>query len=464
MTNDNKFHFIGINGIGMSGLAKYLLEIGCFVSGSDLRVGKYSMKLKDKGAVLFEGHSADNLGKGYKVVASTAIKSENPELQRAKDIGLPIYHRSDVLKMLSEGAQQFQKQSFMGFAGTHGKTTMSGLAAYVLQQSGIGASYVVGGIVPTLETNAEFNKDGKFFVAELDESDGTITKYKPDVCIINNIEVDHVDFYKDGMKTLIETFSKFLSNLKPDAKILVNIDCPGVRELVKQNQRYKFITYGLDFANYTAELIEYKSFGSTFRLHKFGKDIGKVALSIPGKHNIYNALAVIAACLESGIDFDKIIEHFDGFTGMGRRFQLKANIQTIKVIDDYAHHPSEIKATLATAKQYAKFRTVAIVQPHRYSRLKALFEDFKTAFDDADKVFVLDTYAAGETPEDGFTSKDLAETMTNKSAEYVPGTINQAAFEIFSKLEPGDIVLTLGAGDITEMAEALIQAGKVQSR
>ncbi len=451
--NKQKFHFIAIGGIGMSGLAKYLLESGCEVSGSDIAQSKYTKKLESLGAKIYIGHNADYVEEGMIVVASTAIRPDNPEIVKAKKLNLQICHRSDILKLISEGYGKDKKPVFLGFSGTHGKTTTSGLCTYILTKAGLQPSFCVGGIIPELDTNAA-SCDGDFFVAELDESDGTIVKYSPDVSVINNLETDHVDFYKDGFQELLDTFRVHLSNMKNGSKIIINNDCPGTKKLIEQNSQKEFITFGLQNACYTAQNISMNGTASSFDVIHNGQKLGRLDLSIPGKHNIYNALAVLAALNEQGVDFEKIAPHFKTFTGMGRRFQLSAEFDGIKVIDDYAHHPSEIKTTLESAKNCPHKRLVAIFQPHRYSRLQGLWNDFLCAFNAADKLFVLDIYAASEDAIAGVSSEKFVQTLQS-DAKYISGSIEEAAKKIAPELKNGDFVISLGAGDITKIGKEI---------
>ncbi len=454
------FHFIAIGGVGMSGLAKYLLEQGCSVSGSDISEGKYFNKVKELGAKVFVGHAEDNLPENSVVIASTAINNSNPELQKAERLGLEIFHRSDLLKFIAENFQN-KGGKFIGFSGTHGKTTTSGLASYVAEKAGLNPSYVVGGFVPELDTNAKC-ANGEYFFAELDESDGTILKYAPDVTVINNIEVDHVDFYTDGMESLQSTFTAFLANLKSDAKVLINTDCEGNLELIKRNPNKNFITYGFKNAKYTVSDVEHGSDYTKFSFCKDGKVLCKIELSIVGKHNLCNALSVAAAFVEAGADISAIAGYFTGFTGMGRRYQPVAEFGGIKIIDDYAHHPSEIAATLECAKTCCpEKRIVAIFQPHRYTRLHGLYNDFLKCFENADKVIVLDTYAASETPIDGHTSdefaRELNKTFGKDGALHIEGKIAEIASNVVKELQSGDLAITLGAGDVTKLGKLIAE-------
>ena len=301
---NKKFHFIAIGGIGMSGLAKYLIEAGCEVSGSDIEKSNYTEKLEKIGAKVYIGHNADYIKPDMVVIASTAIRPTNPEVIRAKELGLEVYHRSDLLSFISK---QFSGKSFYGFSGTHGKTTTSGLCSFILDKIGCNPSFVVGGYVTELNTNARHgSKD--YFVAELDESDGTIVKYTPSVNVINNLELDHVDFYSDGFQGIINTFSKFLSGLDNSSKNIINIDNAGSRSLIENNKDKHFITFAIDNpADYIAKNIRYVDLGSTFVVERYGQNLGEIQMTIPGKHNVYNALAVISALVESGFEFREIV-------------------------------------------------------------------------------------------------------------------------------------------------------------
>src|SRR5574344_311552 len=457
---DKKFHFIAIGGIGMSGLAKYLLELGCSVSGSDIKASKYTQKVADLGAKVFIGHDEKNIEEGMTVVASTAIREDNPEILKAKKLGIKVLHRSDVLKLISEGLgkKEHEIQQFIGFSGTHGKTTTSGLCSYVLEKAGYAPSYCVGGIIPNLDTNAK-SAHGKYFVAELDESDGTIVKYHTNISVINNLEVDHVDFYKNGFDDLLKTFRTHIDNIVKGGKVIVNKDCNGIKKLIIANPDIKFITFGLDSSavDYTAKNIKYTEFGSAFDIYKNDTKIVSLKLTIPGRHNIYNSLAVISALNEEGIDLEKVKPHFETFSGMGRRFQKVAEFDGIRIFDDYAHHPTEIKTTLDSAKLCTNDRLVAIFQPHRYTRLKGFWDDFLQSFDAVDKLIIVDVFSASEDPIEGINSKAFSQTFKNKDVTYIGGSMENAATKIMPLLKSGDMVITLGAGDVTRIGGELVK-------
>ena len=447
---NKKYHFIAIGGVGMSGLAKYLIQQGYDVSGSDISESKYTNQLKDMGAKIFIGHSKENVPENSIVVISSAIRMNNPELVRAKELGCKIYHRSDMLAEISRSDKKF-----LGFAGTHGKTTTSGMASYVLAKAGLNPSFVVGGIIPELNTNAEFDKKGNFFVAEMDESDGTLVKYRPDILVINNLEADHLDFYKNGLESILETFQTLLANLRSDAKILINNDNKGNLQL----KGYNFITFGFDEAEYLAKNKVLANGYSTFDVYHNDELLLKDAkIILPGEHNIYNTLAVIAACNEAGVDVTLLKEHFETFTGMGRRFQKMATINNVTIYDDYAHHPTEIKATLSAMKSFTNKNVVAVFQPHRYSRLQSLWDEFKSSLVSADRIIVTDVYAASEDVIDGINSEKFVSEL--KNAEYISGSIDDVAKKLLPTLSSDDVVIGLGAGTITNLAKSLKQANE----
>ena len=439
------YHFIAIGGIGMSGLAKYLLEDGHTVSGSDITDSKYVEALRKLGATVYIGHKAENVPEASTVIVSSAIRDTNPELIRAKELGLKIYHRSDLLKEVAETAQA-NKKCFIGFSGTHGKTTTSGLCSYVLEKAGLNPSFVDGGIVPDIHTNAQ-HKNGNHFVAELDESDGTIVKYSPDILVINNLEEDHVDFYVNGISDLIKTFNQAVSNAK---KVIVNSDNEGIK-LLKGN----FVTFGIDnSADYTAKNIKFTKECTTFDIFRNNEFLCSMKLQLSGIHNVYNTLAVVSALSEAGVDINGLKEYFYDFTGMGRRFQKVCNIHGIEVFDDYAHHPTEIKATLdAAASRFGKENIVAVFQPHRYTRLKGLWNEFKNAFDEAGRVIVTDVYAASEDPIEGINGELFANELSG--SEYYSGSIGDVAKKLLPTLHEGNIVIGLGAGTITVLGKEL---------
>lgn len=453
--NKKKYHFIAIGGVGMSGLAKYLLENGCEVSGSDVCESKYVKQVRELGGKVYIGHSKTNVPEDCIVIASTAIRDTNPEIIRAKELGLKIYHRSDLLAEISR-----EGKFFLGYSGTHGKTTTSGLSSYILEKSGQKPSYVVGGIIPELDTNANC-QDGRFFIAELDESDGTIVKYSPNICVINNLEADHLDFYKKGLDSILETFEKFISKLPDTSIVLVNNDCQASKGL----KSHKTMTFSLDDsgADYYASNIEYNEDCTTFDVYYKGEFLTDIKIILKGRHNVYNSLSVFASLHQAGIDIDLIKPHFATFTGMGRRFQKVGEFDGIAIYDDYAHHPTEIKATLSAASGFKNKHIIAVFQPHRYSRLKNLWDEFLNAFDNVDKVIVTDVYAASEDAIEGINSQNFVKDLSNKLSipcQYIPGDMFEVAKQIFPSLKKGDLLIGLGAGSINMLGKELIKLSK----
>lgn len=451
--NRQKYYFIAIGGVGMSGLAKYLLENGCEVSGSDVCDGKYVQKVKKLGANVHIGHSADNVPQDCVVIASTAIRQDNPEMIRAKELGLPIYHRSDLLAEISR-----EGKFFLGYSGTHGKTTTSGLSSYVMEKAGLKPSYVVGGIIPELDTNAHC-QDGKYFAAELDESDGTIVKYVPNVVVINNLEADHLDFYKNGLQSILETFESFISKMPDDGVVLVNYDCEASKGL----HGHKTMTFGLsDGADYQAKNIEYTSDYTSFDVYFKNELLIDLKIILKGRHNVYNALSVLASLHQAGVDLEVVKPHFATFTGMGRRFQKIGVANGAVIYDDYAHHPTEIKAALSSALSFKDKHIIAVFQPHRYTRLKNLWNEFLTAFDGVDKVIVTDVYAASEDKIEGVNSKVFCEDLNKKgvNCEYISGDMKSVANIMFPDLNEKDVVIGLGAGTVTALGKELIALDK----
>lgn len=452
------YYFIAIGGIGMSGLAKYLVEDGFSVLGSDIKQNRNIVELEKLGAKIFIGHDENNLPDKCVVVASTAIKEDNPELIKAKKLGLEVLHRSDLLARISKGLGN-KKKYFIGYSGTHGKTTTSGLSSYVLEKAGLKPSFVVGGIVPEFGINSNAGT-GDYFIAELDESDGTIVKYQPEISVINNLEVDHVDFYTDGLQSILDTFKTYLSTLPQGAKVLINNDNEGNNKLIEQNSNVSFITFGLSNADYVAKNIEL-GVETTFDIYYKGEFLIDLKTQMLGEHNVYNALAVLASLNETGADLNLIKEHFYTFSGMGRRFQLSAKFDGISVYDDYAHHPTEINATLSSMKvlkiKNPEKNIIAVFQPHRYTRFHGLWDEFLDAFSDADKVYITDVYAASEVPIEGSNPTEFALKLSSKvPCEHLEGSINEVAEQLLPKLQPNDIVVGLGAGTITTLGKELL--------
>lgn len=455
-----KYHFIAIGGVGMSGLAKYLLQNGYEVSGSDIYDSKYVKGVRDLGAKVYIGHNEENLPDDCIVVASTAIREFNPEILKAKRLGLPIWHRSDLLAEISRN-----EEYFIGYSGTHGKTTTSGLCSYVLEMAGLKPSYVVGGIIPEINTNANCAHD-KYFIAELDESDGTIVKYSPNLVVVNNLEPDHLDFYKNGLESILETFETFISNMRENGIILANMDNEGVKRLVKyfsvhelaHNAGFKTYSIGGN-TDYCAKNIVYNQDYTTFDIYYKDELLTNLKISLKGVHNVYNSLAVWASLHIAGVDMSLVNSHFATFGGMGRRFEKVGEFDGICIYDDYAHHPTEIKATLSCSKSFKDKCIKAVFQPHRYSRFQNLWNEFMESFENVDELYVTDVYAACEDEIVGVNSLAFVNEFKEKSdipCRYVSGDIAQVAKVVYDDLKPNDIVIGLGAGTITKLGSELL--------
>lgn len=460
-------HFVGLGGIGMSGLAKFLLGLGYKISGSDIKESLITSSISALGGTIFIGHSANNVENASVVVASTAIKNSNPEILEASIRNIPVVHRSQILEMLMSGFGRDKKPISIGIAGTHGKTTTTGMISLLFEDAQLDPSFIVGGMMPYLKTNSKLGNGGHF-IAELDESDGTIKFYSPDISIITNLEFDHPEHYKDGLEQLIKTFENYINNLDPESKIIINADCAGNKQLLKKVNHPGIILYSIDKENefynkalYRIEDVNINGLSTSAKIFREKELIGNLILNVPGIYNASNALAAIATGLECGIEFEKIVHSLCRFSGMKRRFQVLGPLNGALIIDDYAHHPTEIQATLKAAKNIVKYnkagRVIAIFQPHRYSRLASLWNDFVNSFSDADMVYICDVYSAGENPIEGISSKKLSEEIICKNVCYLSGTIEDAVNFMENKIKPNDLVLSMGAGDITRFGALLFK-------
>ena len=452
---EKKYHFIAIGGVGMSALAKYLIERGANVSGSDIQESKYTHLIENLGGKVYIGHNKEYIKDDMIIIASSAIKDNNPEIQRAKDLELKIYHRSDILKIISDEFSKRPNSYFIGFSGTHGKTTTSGLCSYILEKANLKPSYVVGGIIPDITANGAYNSD-KYFIAELDESDGTIEKYSTDIAVINNLEEDHLDHYKNGFVDIAKTFNKYLSN-NTKQKVIINNDNDGNKRFMELYPNYNYITFGLENADYCAKNIIFNGFETTFDIYYKNNKLTQIKLSILGKHNVYNALAVFVSLKEANIETEGFEKYFYSFSGMGRRFQKVCEFNGITIYDDYAHHPSEIKTTLISAHNAKKSgqKIVAVFQPHRYTRLQSLWNEFLNSFDAADKLLIIDVFSAGENKIENINSERFSKEIKHKDVQYISGSIDECAKKIYPILKENDILITLGAGTVTNIGKLI---------
>jgi len=449
-----RIHFIGIGGIGMSGIAEVLCNLGFLVSGSDARRSKNTERLETLFDVkITEGHAAENVGDAQVVVYSSAVKEGNPEIVAARDRGIPVIPRAEMLAELMT-----LKPYAVAVAGTHGKTSTTSMIATVLGHAGIDPTTVVGGVVDTLGSNARLGAS-EWFVTEADESDRSFLMLYPTIAVVTNIDKEHMESYK-GMDDVVQCFLDFVNKVPFYGATVICLDDPNIQLMMPRMKRRR-VTYGLTAqAEISARNITYHGFGSTFSVVRRGGELGEIELPVPGEHNVYNALAAMAVALELDIPFEKIVAAFKTFKNANRRFQLKGEIDGITVVDDYGHHPTEIVATLSAAKNAAAGRRkVVVFQPHRYSRTKELMDDFVVAFNNADVLFLLDIYAASEAPIDGITAEVLAENIRrygHRSVTYI-GDVDNAAEKVVPELESGDFVITLGAGSVTRLSDEIVQ-------
>jgi UDP-N-acetylmuramate--alanine ligase len=446
-------HFIGIGGYGMSAIARVLLDMGFKVTGSDVAANKLTESLAKRGAVIHLGHDAKLIDGADRVVYSSSIPAGNVELEAAKQSGLPIYHRSQMLAAL------LNDKKGVAVAGAHGKTTTSSMIAQVMEEAGSDPTYIIGGEVVGLGSNAKAGKSD-YVVAEADESDGTFLEYYPHIAVVTNIEPDHLENYEGSFENLKQAYRQFLSQVQPEGVAVLGWDDEYVREIAQEADA-RIIRYALDReADVRARNIRQHLRQIHFTVEYKGETLGDVTLNIPGRHNVANALATIVVCLEAGVPFDKIAEGLSRFQGAKRRFHVIGEVDDILVVDDYAHHPTEIEATLKGLKALNR-RIVAVFQPQRYSRTHLLMEEFSRAFGDADLVIISNIYSPpGEAPIEGVTSERLTEMVrenSNPEALYLE-TNEDVEKYLLEHAQPGDLVLTMGAGDIWRVAHNLVPA------
>lgn len=432
-------HFVGIGGIGMSGIAEVLFQLGFPISGSDIYESDTVKKLRSLGIQIQIGHRAENIHSSKVIVISSAIQKDNPELVEAKRLHLPIVSRAEML------AEIMRLKYGIAVAGAHGKTTTTSMIATILSYSGADPTIIVGGKVDTLGGNAKLGQ-GSLLVAEADESDGSFLKLSPVLNVITNIDNDHLDYYHN-MEALRNAFIQFADKIPYYGQNILCGDDEEIKQILPLIQR-PHLTYGFGTQN-DFQLMHFKStdIGCSFAVYKQSTKLFDVELSVPGKHNALNATAAIIVALECDLDVDKILDGIKSFKGVQRRFQLKGDVHGFTVIDDYGHHPTEIEATLKTAKDYwSKYNKKVYVafQPHRYSRTQLCWNQFKKALSFADHIFLLDIYPAGEKPLQGVDSKIMANEF---GFEYV-GNIDECISIIKNKLQPGSLLLTMGAGNV----------------
>jgi len=450
-----RVHFVGIGGIGMSGIAEVLLTLGFKVSGSDLKLSPVTQRLASLGATIFEGHSIANVAGAEVVVTSSAISPDNPEVREAQRLVIPVIRRAEML------AELMRLKYGIAIAGMHGKTTTTSMVAAVLAAGGLDPTVVVGGRVDAMGSNARLGKS-QYLVAEADESDRSFLTLSPILTVVTNIDREHMDCYRD-LRDVKRTFLEFMDRVPFYGMVVMCNDDAPLRSLLPQLRR-RALTYGRrpdsDFRIMSSQVeFDDGATGSRFQVRYRGEDLGEFRLRVPGAHNILNATAAIAVGVGLDVPWEHIRQALDSFHGVDRRFQLRGKAAGVSVVDDYGHHPTEIRATLAAARECGYRHIHVIFQPHRYSRTQALMDQFATAFADADSVFVLDIYPASEQPIPGVTGEALVQQVIKlggKTAVYL-GSFGEAASAAAAVAEEGDLVITLGAGNISQLGTQILQ-------
>lgn len=459
LENMKKIHFVGIGGAGMSAIAKILVEKNFEVSGSDLHGSELVEKLRSQGAKIVQGHCGENVTGKDAIVVSTAISSDNPEVVAATAKGIKIFHRSDIVAALMNA------KDGIAVAGAHGKTTTTSMLGVVLDHAGVEPTIIIGGEVDYLGSNAKLGK-GPYLVAEADESDGSFLKLLPKIAVVTNIENDHMDHY-GTMENILKAFKQFLQNLPAeDGLAVVCFENENIRRIMPESGR-KYISYAIETpADYQAAAIETNGEGTTFEVLYRGENIGRISLRVPGRHNVLNALAATAVGRHLGLSIDAIAEGFKHFNGAKRRFQTKGRMEGIWIVDDYAHHPTEISTTLTAAKQTGPKRVICAFQPHRYTRTQLLRKEYGACFKEADVLVLTDIYSAGETPIPGITGRTIVEEVAAQTGQQVVYVENESdvAACLADLAEAGDIVLTMGAGTIYRAGEQLVDLLEKKAR
>lgn len=449
MLKDSKrIHFIGIGGYGMSALARVLLDLGYQVSGSDQKQSRITDRLALEGAVIYLCHDAKYLNGVETVVYSTAIPADNPELIAAKASGVQLWHRSELL------AQFINGRFGIAIAGTHGKTTTTSMLAKVMAKGQLDPTAFIGGVLNDFDGNARIGKS-EYVVAEADESDNSFLRYRPRIAIVTNVEADHMEHYQGDFQLLLAGYRNFLSNIRADGCAILFADDKHLGAMLPTHLR-RIITYGLHKGDYRAINLEVKGWGTKFTVLYRNQPIGEISLRVPGTHNVENALAAVVAGIELGIPFAAIRSGLSEFRGADRRFQFLLEQEGILVVDDYAHHPTEVRVTLKAARSNKAKRVITIFQPHRYTRTQYFLEDFAESFKDADKVLLQNIYAASEEPLSGISSATLAEKIRSHGVDVEQ--VHEAELiveKVLGMVRSGDLIITMGAGDVTELGHTI---------
>lgn len=453
LSKKKTIHFVGIGGVGTSGLAQVLLDKGFQVTGSDLKRNAFTERVESKGGKIYLGHKGDNVKGAGIVVYSSAASPDNPELIEAKNNHIPTLRRAELLAELTK------KKTSIAVTGSHGKTTTTSLIALILNEAHLKPSYLIGADVEQLNGNAHLGT-GKLFVVEADESDGSFLFLNPTYAVITNIDKEHLDYYRN-IHEIITAYLGFAQRLDKKGILVCSYDCQNVRKLLDVVNR-KHIRYGTsqdcDFYPKDIQMCDNQS---SFKCMRKGKPLGLVRLNVPGLHNILNSLAACAVSLELGVEFKAIQQALYKYEGARRRFQLKGEVNGVMVIDDYAHHPNEVRATIDAARNWKNRRIVCVFQPHRYSRMMHLLNDFKGCFDGVSHLVITDIYAASERPIPGVNGEDLCSKVKEhgfKDAIFI--SKDQVLDHLKGYLKSGDITLMIGAGDITDLSDELMSTLK----
>ncbi|MBU4259459.1 MAG: UDP-N-acetylmuramate--L-alanine ligase [Proteobacteria bacterium] len=452
-------HFVGIGGIGMSGIAELLLNLGYKVSGSDIRSSDITRRLKRLGGIIFEGHSDEQLSGADVVVTSSAIGADNPEVVAARKASIPLIPRAEML------AELMRLKYSVAVAGAHGKTSTTSIIASVLSKGGLDPTVVIGGKLKGIDSNALLGR-GDFIVAEADESDGSFLKMSPTIAVVTNIDREHLDFYED-LNSIKEAFLSFIDRIPFYGLAVLCLDNEPIQDLIPKIKK-RFTTYGMSAqADFHARDIVFSTQKSRFDIYHMGDMLGNITLNLPGTHNVYNSLASIAVGIELDIPFDIIKYALETLEGVQRRLEVKGEAGGITIIDDYGHHPTEIKTTLkAVRESWPDRRIIVVFQPHRYTRTKALFNEFTRSFYQSDLLVVLPIYPAGEEKIEGIDSYSLCEgirTHGHKEAAFKED-FKEAVSHLKEILEQGDILLTLGAGNVWRIGEEILEELKAKSK
>lgn len=447
-------HFVGVGGIGMSGLARVLLSLGYKVSGSDLRENDVTCYLATHGGEIFKGHDASNVGQADVVVISSAVREDNPEVVEARRLGIPVIPRAEMLSEL----MRFKKFG-IAVAGAHGKTSTTSMVASVLEKSGLDPTVIIGGKVSGTGSNAYWGR-GDFLVAEADESDGSFLRLDPSIEIITNIDLEHLDHYR-GMDEIRETFSAFMNKIPFYGMLIVCGDDEHLPELSETTGKNRLL-YGVG-ENCSLRAVDIESIGGSmaYTAVKDGVELGRIRLNVPGLHHVRNSLAALATGLEIEIPFERIREGLEDYRGVDRRFQILGEHENIIVMDDYAHHPTEIEATLAAARvTWPERRLLVMFEPHRYTRTAMLIDDFPGAFRDADMLWVSDIYPASESPLPGVSGENLAKRIRKELGGEIHygGACSALPEVVIDAAEPGDVIITMGAGSIGGLGHVILEA------